>query len=75
MSKGVCDHGLCQRVQSHSRVGRQVVEAQLGQHPKTHAPDMALDNEIEVDAQFKVLAKSRMQQRASKRAIKFEATK
>jgi hypothetical protein len=36
---------------------------------------MALDNEIEVDAQFKVLAKSRMQQRASKRAIKFEATK
>jgi hypothetical protein len=38
----------------------------MGQHPKTPAPDMALDNEIEVDAQFKVLAASRMQQRASK---------
>jgi hypothetical protein len=38
----------------------------MGQHPKTQALDMALDNEIEVDAQLKVLAKSRMQQRASK---------
>jgi hypothetical protein len=35
---------------------------------------MALDNEIEVDAQLKVLAENRMQQRASKRVIKFEAT-
>ncbi len=34
---GVCDQGLCQRVQPHSPMGRQ-------------APDMALDNEIEVDA-------------------------
>jgi hypothetical protein len=32
----------------------------MGQHPKTQAPDMALDNEIEVDAQFKVLAGIRM---------------
>jgi hypothetical protein len=31
-------------------MGGQVVEAQMGQHPKTPAPDMALDNEIEVDA-------------------------
>jgi hypothetical protein len=38
----------------------------MGQHPKTQAPNMALDNEIEVDAQVKVLAESRMQQRASK---------
>ncbi len=36
---------------------------------------MALDNVIKVDAQLKVLAESRMQQRASKRAIEFEATK
>ncbi len=62
----VCDQGLCQRVQPHSPIGRQVVEAQMGQHPKTQAPNMALDNEIEVDAQVKVLAESRMQQRASK---------
>jgi hypothetical protein len=47
----------------------------MGQHPKTQALDMALDNEIEVDAELKVLAESRMQQRASKRAIEFEATK
>ncbi len=47
---GVCDQGLCQRVQPHSPMGGQVVEAQMGQHPKTQAPDMALDNEIEVDA-------------------------
>jgi hypothetical protein len=33
-----------------------------------------MDNEIEVDAQLKVLAKSRMQKQASKRAIEFEAT-
>jgi hypothetical protein len=46
----------------------------MGQHPKTQAPYMALDNEIEVDARFKVLAESRMQQRASKRAIEFETT-
>ncbi len=45
----------------------------MGQHPKRQALDMALDNEIEADAQFKVLAESRMQ-RASKRAIEFEAT-
>jgi hypothetical protein len=38
------------------------------------APDMALDNEIEVDAQVKVFAESRVQQRALKRAIEFEAT-
>ncbi len=56
-------------------MGGQVVEAQMGQHPKTQAPDMALDNEIEVDAQFKVLAESHMQQRASKWVIEFEATK
>jgi hypothetical protein len=37
------------------------------------APDMALDNEIEVDAQLKVFTESRMQQRATKRAIEFEA--
>jgi hypothetical protein len=37
------------------------------------APGMALDNEIEVDAQLKVFTESRMQQRASKRAIEFEA--
>jgi hypothetical protein len=37
------------------------------------APDMALDNEIELDAQLKVGASCRMQQRASKRAIEFEA--
>jgi len=37
------------------------------------ALDMALDNEIEVDAQLKVFAESRMQQWASKRAIEFEA--
>jgi hypothetical protein len=55
-------------------MGGQVIEAQMGQHPKTPAPDMAWDNEIEVDAQFKVLAGSRMQQRASKRVIEFEAT-
>jgi hypothetical protein len=30
------------------------------------APDMALDNEIEVDAQVKVFAESRVQQRALK---------
>ncbi len=53
-------------MQPHSSIGAQVVEAQMGQHPKTQAPDMALDNEIEVDAQFKVLAESHMQQRASK---------
>jgi hypothetical protein len=47
-------------------MGGQVVEAQMGQHPKTQAPNMALDNEIEVDAQLKVLAESRMQQRVSK---------
>ncbi len=47
---GVCDQGLCQRMQPHSPMGGQVVEAQMGQHPKTQAPDMALDNEIEVDA-------------------------
>jgi hypothetical protein len=58
---GVCDQGLCQRVQPHSPVSNQVVEAQMGQHPKTQAPYMALDNEIEVDARFKVLAESRMQ--------------
>ncbi len=69
---GVCDQGLCTWVQPHSLKGRQVVEAQMGQHPKTQALDMALDNEIEVDAQLKVLAKSCMQQRASKRAIEFE---
>ncbi len=57
---GVCDQGLCQRVQPHSPMGGQ-------------APDMALDNEIEVDAQLKVGAGCRMQQRASKRAIEFEA--
>jgi hypothetical protein len=43
-------------------MNRQVVEAQMGQHPKTQAPYMALDNEIEVDARLKVLAESRMQQ-------------
>jgi len=68
----VCDHGLCQRVQPHSPVSRQVIEAQMGQHPKTQAPYMALDNEIEVDVRLKVLAESHMQQRASKRAIEFE---
>jgi hypothetical protein len=31
-------------------MGGQVVEAQMGQNPKTQAPNMALDNEIEVDA-------------------------
>jgi hypothetical protein len=46
----------------------------MGQHPKTQALDMALDNEIEADAQLKVLVESRVQQRASKRAIEFEAT-
>ncbi len=56
----MCDQGICQRVQPHSPMGGQ-------------APDMALDNEIEVDAQLKVFAESRMQQRASKRAIEFEA--
>jgi hypothetical protein len=30
------------------------------------APDMALDNEIKVDAQLKVFAESRVQQRALK---------
>jgi hypothetical protein len=55
-------------------MGTQVVEAQMGQHQKTQALDMALDNEIEVDAQLKVLAKSHMQKRASKQAIEFEAT-
>ncbi len=59
---GVCDQGLCQRVQPHSSMGGQVVEAQMGQHPKTQASDMALDNETEVNAQFKVLAESRIQQ-------------
>jgi hypothetical protein len=43
-------------------MGRQVVEAQMGQHPKTQAPDIALDNEIKVDAQLKVLVENRMQQ-------------
>jgi hypothetical protein len=38
------------------------------------APDMALDNEIEVDAQVKVFTESHVQQRALKRAIEFEAT-
>ncbi len=71
---GVCDQGLCQRVQPHSPMGGQVAEAQMGQQ-KTQASDMALDNELEVDGQLKVLAESRMQQRASKRAIKFEVTK
>ncbi len=71
---GVCDQGLCQRVEPHSPMGGQVVEAQMGQHPKTPTPDMALDNEIEADAQLKVLVASRMQQRASKRVIEFEAT-
>jgi hypothetical protein len=47
----------------------------MGQHPKTQAQYMALDNEIEVNARLKVLAESRMQQRASKRVIEFEATK
>jgi hypothetical protein len=47
-------------------MGGQLVEAQMGQHPKTLAPDMASDNEIEVDAQIKVLVGSRMQQWASK---------
>ncbi len=70
---GVCDQGLCQRMQPHSPMGGQVVEAQMGQHPKTQAPNMALDNEIEVDAQLKVLAESCMQQWVSKRAIEFEA--
>jgi hypothetical protein len=56
-------------------MGGQVVGAQMGQHPKTQALDMALDNEIEANAQLKVLAESRMQQQASKRAIEFEATK
>jgi hypothetical protein len=42
---GVCGQGLCQRVQPHSLVGGQVVEAQMGQHPKTQALNMALDNE------------------------------
>jgi hypothetical protein len=55
-------------------MGGQVVEAQMGQHPKTQAPDMALDNEMDVDGQLKVLAESCMQQRASKRTIEFEAT-
>jgi hypothetical protein len=54
-------------------MSRQVVEAQMGQHLKTQAPYMALDNEIEVNVQLKVLAESRMQQQASKRAIDFEA--
>jgi hypothetical protein len=56
-------------------MGGQVVEAQMGQHPKTPAPNMALDNEIEANAQLKVLAGSRMQQRASNRVIEFEAIK
>jgi hypothetical protein len=56
-------------------MGRQVVEAQMGQQPKTQTRDMALDNEIKVDAQLNVLAESRMQQRASKRTIEFEVTK
>ncbi|CAM6041988.1 unnamed protein product [Sphagnum compactum] len=55
-----CHNVLIGRVQPHSPMGGQ-------------APDMALDNEIKVDAQLKVFAKSRMQQRASKRAIEFEA--
>ncbi len=55
-------------------MGKQVVEAQMGQHPKTQAPNMALDNEIKLDARLKVLAKSHMQQWASKRAIEFETT-
>jgi hypothetical protein len=38
------------------------------------APDMALDNEIKVDAQLKVFLESCMQQQALKRAIEFEAT-
>jgi len=54
-------------------MSRQVIEAQMGQHPKTQAPYMALDNEIEIDVRLKVLAKSCMQQWASKRATKFEA--
>ncbi len=49
---GVCDQGLCQRVQPHSPMGGQTL-------------DMALDNEIEVDAQLKVFAESCMHQRAS----------
>ncbi len=67
--RGVCDQGLCQRVQPHSPMGGQIVEAQMGQHPQTQAPNMDLDDEIEVDAWLKVLAESRMQQRASKQAI------
>jgi len=55
-------------------MSRQVVEAQMGQHLKTQAPYMALDNEIDLNVRFKVLAESRMQQQASKRAIEFEAT-
>jgi hypothetical protein len=55
-------------------VGGQVIKAQMGQHPKTQAPDIALDNETEVDAQFNVLAESHMQQQASKRTIAFEVT-
>jgi hypothetical protein len=50
-------------------MGGQIVEAQMGQHPQTQAPNMDLDDEIEVDAWLKVLAESRMQQRASKQAI------
>jgi len=55
-------------------VDKQVVEAQMGQHPKTQAPNMALDNEIKLDARLKILAKSHMQQWASKLAIEFETT-
>ncbi|CAN5964797.1 unnamed protein product [Sphagnum jensenii] len=55
-----CHNVLIGRVQPHSPMGGQ-------------APDMALDNETEVDAQLKVFAESRMQQRASKRALEFEA--
>ncbi len=59
---GVCDQGLCQRVQPHSPMGGQ-------------APDMALDNEIEVDAQLKVGAGClQMQQRNnSATVLRYEA--
>jgi hypothetical protein len=53
-------------------MGGQIVETQMGQHLKTPAPDMALDNESRCPAQG--CATSRMQQWASKRVIKFEAT-
>jgi hypothetical protein len=43
----MCESTWGQRVQPHSLMGGQ-------------APDMALDNEIEVDAQVKVFAESRV---------------